>query len=376
MAVRRCSPGAVLCALTLMLFAAMTAFYLIAGYAAYLDADMASELVMSQHLLAKHTLISRTWYHSSALRLLDTKLVYTPLMALFPGDWRLVRTLGRLILLSMLGAASYWCVREIGASAASQCCPRRCGASRSLRRVRTCRACSGRICSSRSARSPLVRALRRREGIVRMAALMLVFSGTLSLAAFVLLSGLYFDRYWLSMTALGVSVMMACLSREDNAVLRRLAALLFAGTVMLTGASRMFYSFRNPEVKGAMYMETIKALREQGLDKGYATFWNANILTELSNGELDVVSLVKADADGHAILMPCRWLETEENFEMDRPQEPVFLLLGGWETQDMGAFPEQTRTEKTGAVGITSCTSLLLSGFSLGRWANDGFRLR
>ena len=63
-----------LCGAVFALCCAMTAYYLIAGYGAYLDADMASELALAQHLSEKGVLISDTWYYSTEIRLLATQL--------------------------------------------------------------------------------------------------------------------------------------------------------------------------------------------------------------------------------------------------------------------------------------------------------------
>ena len=98
-----------------LLCAAMTAGYLIAGYGAYLDADMASELALARHLADEGTLISSTWLYSTEVRVLSTQLVFTPLMALFGGSWRMVRTVGCLILQAMLAASAYFCGRSLGA---------------------------------------------------------------------------------------------------------------------------------------------------------------------------------------------------------------------------------------------------------------------
>ena len=202
---------------------------------------------------------------------------------------------------------------------------------------------------------PIARALRRGD-LARFGVRMLLFAGALSLAAFVLLSSMYFDRYWLSVTALGVPVTMACLSAEDNAVLRRLAALLLTGTVVLTSASCIYHSMRNPQVDSEMRFAAVDALRERGLTKGYATFWNANIVTELSNGEIDVVAVEKVQTpQGETSLAPYRWLEAEEDFAEDRPQEPVFLLLGQWEEGGMEPFLARTgaqAVELDGYVGL------------------------
>ena len=76
-----------LCAAAIFLLCAlMTGFYLIAGYGAYLDSDMASELALASHLAKEGALISSTWAYSTEVRVLSTQLVFTPLMALLrPG---------------------------------------------------------------------------------------------------------------------------------------------------------------------------------------------------------------------------------------------------------------------------------------------------
>ena len=113
---QRLERGAAL-AVMLLCFA-LTAYYLIAGYGAFLDADMSSELALAQHLAQEGALVSPGWHYSTEIRLLSTQLVYTPLMALFPGNWRLVRTLGCLILLALLAGAAYLAGRMCGAARA------------------------------------------------------------------------------------------------------------------------------------------------------------------------------------------------------------------------------------------------------------------
>ena len=104
-----------LCAAVFALCCIMTAYYLIAGYGAYLDSDMASELVLARHLCDTGTLISTSWHYSTEIRLLATQLVYAPVMAVFGHDWQLVRTLGDLILMAMLAGASFFAARQAGA---------------------------------------------------------------------------------------------------------------------------------------------------------------------------------------------------------------------------------------------------------------------
>ena len=107
--------GGLFAAAVFLLCAVMTGTYLIAGYGAYLDSDMASELALASHLAEEGKLISGTWVYSTEVRVLSTQLIFTPLMALFPHDWRLVRTFGCLILQGILAASAYFCGRALGA---------------------------------------------------------------------------------------------------------------------------------------------------------------------------------------------------------------------------------------------------------------------
>ena len=104
-----------------LLCAVITGYYLIAGYGSYLDADMASELALAQHLAEKGALISDSWGYSTEPRVMSTQLVFTPLMALFSGNWRLVRTLGCMILLLMMAGSMVFCARSLGAKRRYAC---------------------------------------------------------------------------------------------------------------------------------------------------------------------------------------------------------------------------------------------------------------
>ena len=107
--------GGLFAAAVFLLCAVMTGTYLIAGYGAYLDSDMASELALASHLAEEGKLISGTWVYSTEVRVLSTQLIFMPLMVLFPHDWRLVRTLGCLILQGILAASAYFCGRALDA---------------------------------------------------------------------------------------------------------------------------------------------------------------------------------------------------------------------------------------------------------------------
>ena len=168
----------------------------------------------------------------------------------------------------------------------------------------------------------------------RLSGLMLVIAAALSFAMFLLLRSMYVDRYWIPVVTLAMPVLAVALSRERNAVFRALAAGLFCVSVLVPAASCVKNSMALPAVEADRRMAAVEAIRERGLTKGYATFWNANIVTELSDGEIEVVALGITDGG----MTPYRWLEAEESFSMDAPEEPVFLLLGVWEEDGLDGF--------------------------------------
>lgn len=475
------------------LCALMTTVYLVAGYGAYLDADMASELVLARQLVSEGTPFSSQWYYSTEVRLLNTQLVFAPLMALFGGNWQLVRTLGCMILLGILAASCLYAARAIGAKrpyamafaglTICVCSPLYAqnviiGAyyiphavlaflmlglyGRWLRRTRRLLAAAllalafvmgmssiryllsaivplagaalwqfvfpaeeeereraaaqwkaaalglgvgaagaaGYVIGKKllpllfhinadyygsagyasfsqhdlgmqlqtviygllygmgfedgvplfgvqgilnalvllelfAAGLLLIRAMRHgQDEAGRAGILTLVFAFALSLTSFVLLRSVYFDRYWLPVMMLGAPVLALCLSTEKNGVLRVLAMLLFAGTVLLGSASTMYYSMRNPQLERDGRLDIVQTAGEHGLTKGYATFWNANVITEASDGAIDVAGIEWITENGEIVSMaPLRWLETEQDYAMDMPDEPVFLLVGEWECQ-------------------------------------------
>ena len=63
----------------------------------YIDSDASSELVLAKQLSETGNIISRDWFYSTELRVLNTQLIYAPLFHIF-SDWHLVRFSGAIIL--------------------------------------------------------------------------------------------------------------------------------------------------------------------------------------------------------------------------------------------------------------------------------------
>ena len=146
---------------------------------------------------------------------------------------------------------------------------------------------------------------------------------------------------------MSLPALAACLGAEENVILRRLSILLLAGTVLLESALCINHSMRHPQVDTEMRMEAVNVLQERGLMHGYATFWNANIVTELSNGEIEVTTVeLTQGQDGQTVLKPYRWLETEESFQL--VQGSTFVLLGTWEDEKSARAHDATGRGKGG----------------------------
>ena len=180
----------------------------------------------------------------------------------------------------------------------------------------------------------------------RFGVLTLVMSGALTLFTFLFVDGLYLNRYWIPVMTLGAPVMAVCLTREKNAVFRALAALTFAVLVLGLSAAQIRNSMGAPEI-GEDDRLNAAAVRESEIDFGYATFWNGNVMTELTDGEVEIVGMnLEKNAQGETYPAWISWLETKENAAMNRPEEPVLLLLTPSEAEQMEAFLEACGAEE------------------------------
>ena len=117
-----------------------------------------------------------------------------------------------------------------------------------------------------------------------------------------------------------------------------LLALLFAGVVLTASAMQITSTMKHPEITDVQ-RERAAFLQESGLTFGYATFWNANVITELTNGEVEAVGITIAQNEkGQGVPRVSEWLEAQENRRMERPDERVFMLLTEAESERLDDF--------------------------------------
>lgn len=106
--------------------------------------------------------------------------------------------------------------------------------------------------------------------------------------------------------------------------LRTAAMLLVTLTFMLEGISYLSGSFRTRE---APYEHAAQWLIDNGYTKGFATFWNANVLTEASDGAIEVYVY-----DGWEDKERSEWLQQTAH-RNSLPEGRVFVYLSSDEVQ-------------------------------------------
>lgn len=132
----------------------------------------------------------------------------------------------------------------------------------------------------------------------------------------------YSGRYALFYTvyavpALFLAARLGALGRRGTALL--CAAYLFIGSVLL--AHGVFgVSQYNAEVHGIA-----KYLVQHSYERGYATYWKANILTELSDGRLEVYAV-----EGDSLGEPYKWLQKKDHIG-HAPEGRIFIIVSNEE---------------------------------------------
>lgn len=132
----------------------------------------------------------------------------------------------------------------------------------------------------------------------------------------------------------GLMLSLACIFALAARAVRHMAwlrAALMTGLCLLLGMQSLQYAAMDMERGEAGYEAVADFLVESGVTRGFATFWNANVLTEASDGAIEVYVYQDWGKDE---LYP--WLQKREHFE-SAPQGTVFLYIG--ENEDVRGVP-------------------------------------
>ena len=163
----------------------------------------------------------------------------------------------------------------------------------------------------------------------------------LNLFVFVFTTSTMVPRYYLTIYIFLLPVLCFYLEKEEH-YFDRLAVctLLIFGLTLATGKTVL--SFVTID-KNADRRKVAAALEEQGLTFGYATYWNGNIITELTDGRVEIANV----GDG-IYLYYFKWSSPMKYYAEDYAEGEVFLLLSAEELAE--AVEADARTVFEGRV--------------------------
>ncbi len=136
---------------------------------------------------------------------------------------------------------------------------------------------------------------------------------------------LYSDRYNMAAMVFAIPVILLNLTEISWNRYWKIGLLGFLGVgVFLSGVLR--YARYGCLDKTAELRPIVAYLEEENVLAGYATFWNANVLTELSDGIIDVWTLKDGVDDQYGVDEVLPWLQAVEHLTTV-PEGRVFLLF-------------------------------------------------
>lgn len=151
-------------------------------------------------------------------------------------------------------------------------------------------------------------------------ALFFAVSLGLNLFVFVFTNSTMVPRYYITTLIFALPVLVFYFEGEEPKLDRLAAGTLLMGCLLL-GAAKVTLSFVTVD-KNADKREVAAFLEENGYDFGFATYWNANIVTELTDGAVEVANV--GDPENLEFF---KWSSPVRYYEEDYREGEVFLLL-------------------------------------------------
>lgn len=160
-----------------------------------------------------------------------------------------------------------------------------------------------------------------------------------NLFVFVFTTSTMVPRYYITILIFVLPMLCFYMEKEERCFDRTAVGVLLAVCVLLaTGKTTLSYLTVD---KNADRREVAAFLEEQGYTFGYATYWNANIITELTDGKVEVANVGDAE-----YLEYFQWSSPMKYYENGYAEGEVFLLLDDEETAEAAG----TRTLQNGRV--------------------------
>ncbi len=155
-------------------------------------------------------------------------------------------------------------------------------------------------------------------------------SALVFIGVYLLTDAAYFERYDLPIAVFALPVVTLFLNRVPwRPVWKKAVCALLVCAVAFNAALAYHVLWQQDETGELRAVSSL--LVERGYREGYASFWNGNVMTELTDGQIDVRcwgSSSTADLVSVSRTMP--WLQRKDH-ETTTPEGPVFVLFNNRE---------------------------------------------
>ncbi len=165
-----------------------------------------------------------------------------------------------------------------------------------------------------------VRACKKSAGQRLFVSLFLAVSFVLNVFVFVFTTSTMVPRYYLTIFIFVLPVLCFYMEQEKLYFDKAVVTLLLAGCILLaTGKTVLSYLSVD---KNADKRVVAEFLQENSYDFGYASYWNANIITELTDGQVEIANVLDPVS-----LEYFKWSSPMKYYEEGYAEGEVFLLL-------------------------------------------------
>lgn len=170
-----------------------------------------------------------------------------------------------------------------------------------------------------------VKAFQRAHGNRLFVTLFLIVSFVLNLFVFVFTTSTMVPRYFLPVFILVLPVLCVYGEEEELRFDRAAVTVLLAGCLLLGTAKTVVSLVEND--RNERKEKVAEFLKNSEYHFGFATYWNANILTEMTDGEVEVANITDPET-----LEYFMWSSPAKYYEENYHEGSVFLLVS-WEEE-------------------------------------------
>ena len=174
--------------------------------------------------------------------------------------------------------------------------------------------------------------LEAKDGVETHRSFIVLFAGIslcLHLFVFIFTTSTMVDRYFIPIAIFFLITVAIYMEWEKIAFDRVVVGALLLGCLLLAG-TKTYYSFVTNDKNEARY-EMASYLVGEGYTFGYASYWNSNIMTELSDGALEMANLWSIDSMGDF-----KWSSKASSYE--EKEGKIFLIVAKEELGELESY--------------------------------------